>query len=216
MLTNLYKSIPKSPIQRATTINRGERETVRERELLRNSSLIGMATSKGYFARPSYRFLPGDRDYGPTLAHDSAFELDESDIYNSGRANSSEFRKPVTGYGKKSSSSSSTSLKRVDSGDRVSVGGTQASLPVNVPDWSKILRNEYRENKRKDSIDDYDDDDVDSDDGCDGETRVPPHEFLARTRIASFSVQEGAGRTLKGRDLSRVRNAIWAKTGFQD
>ncbi|CAI0453018.1 unnamed protein product [Linum tenue] len=39
---------------------------------------------------------------------------------------------------------------------------------------------------------------------------------MARTRIASFSVHEGVGRTLKGRDLSRVRNAIWEKTGFQD
>ncbi|KAJ1424369.1 Senescence regulator S40 [Sesbania bispinosa] len=40
--------------------------------------------------------------------------------------------------------------------------------------------------------------------------------FWRGTRVASFSVHEGVGRTLKGRDLSRVRNAIWAKTGFQD
>ena len=46
--------------------------------------------------------------------------------------------------------------------------------------------------------------------------RLPPHEFLARTRMASFSVHEGVGRTLKGRDLSRVRNAIFEKIGFQD
>ncbi|KAL2536810.1 hypothetical protein Fot_18201 [Forsythia ovata] len=39
---------------------------------------------------------------------------------------------------------------------------------------------------------------------------------MARTRMASFSVHEGIGRTLKGRDLSTVRNAIWEKTGFQD
>ncbi|VAH04423.1 unnamed protein product [Triticum turgidum subsp. durum] len=47
---------------------------------------------------------------------------------------------------------------------------------------------------------------------------VPPHEQLMyRERAAaSFSVREGAGRTLKGRDLRRVRNAIWEKTGFQD
>ncbi|BAT11335.1 Os10g0481000 [Oryza sativa Japonica Group] len=47
---------------------------------------------------------------------------------------------------------------------------------------------------------------------------VPPHELLlCRERAAaSFSVREGAGRTLKGRDLRRVRNAIWEKTGFQD
>jgi hypothetical protein len=88
---------------------------------------------------------------------------------------------------------------------------------VNIPDWLKILRDEYRDNRRGDSVD-YDD--VDSDNECENGVRVPPHEFLARqmarTRIASFSVHEGAGRTLKGRDLSRVRNAIWEKTGFQD
>jgi hypothetical protein len=40
---------------------------------------------------------------------------------------------------------------------------------------------------------------------------------MCRERAAaSFSVREGAGRTLKGRDLRRVRNAIWEKTGFQD
>ncbi|CAL1379984.1 unnamed protein product [Linum trigynum] len=44
----------------------------------------------------------------------------------------------------------------------------------------------------------------------------PEFRKMARTRIASFSVHEGVGRTLKGRDLSRVRNAIWEKTGFQD
>ncbi|CAN1253195.1 hypothetical protein LINPERPRIM_LOCUS8253 [Linum perenne] len=82
-----------------------------------------------------------------------------------------------------------------------------SSLPVNIPDWSKILKEEYRENRRSRDPEDADDD---------GGMRVPPHELLARTRIASFSVHEGIGRTLKGRDLSRVRNAIWEKTGFQD
>ena len=47
---------------------------------------------------------------------------------------------------------------------------------------------------------------------------VPPHEVLqGREHVAaSFSVREGVGRTLKGRDLRRVHNAIWEKTGFQD
>jgi len=27
-------------------------------------------------------------------------------------------------------------------------------------------------------------------------------------------VVEGAGRTLKGRDMSRVRDAVWSRTGF--
>ncbi|KAK6138083.1 hypothetical protein DH2020_028173 [Rehmannia glutinosa] len=88
-----------------------------------------------------------------------------------------------------------------------------ASMPVNIPDWSKILKDEYRSNRRTDGDEnDYDEDDAAEEKG----NRIPPHEFLARTRIASFSVHEGIGRTLKGRDLSRVRNAIWQKTGFQD
>ncbi|KAK7300069.1 hypothetical protein RJT34_10901 [Clitoria ternatea] len=50
------------------------------------------------------------------------------------------------------------------------------------------------------------------------DSKLPPHEFiakrLARSQISSFSVLEGAGRTLKGRDLSKVRNAVLTKTGF--
>lgn len=170
-----------------------------------------MAASKSCYARPSYHFLPTDRDHHSPIVHDSAFELEESDIYNSARSNSPEFLKPVQGsrLSKKPSSKSSA--------DRVIAGATPSSLPVNVPDWSKILRNEYRENRRGDCVD-YDDDE--GDDDSEKGMRIPPHEFLARqmarTRIASFSVHEGVGRTLKGRDLSRVRNAIWEKTGFQD
>ncbi|KAL9263017.1 S40-1-like protein [Drosera capensis] len=78
--------------------------------------------------------------------------------------------------------------------------------------------------------DDNDDDednhgDYDNDNGDHGEDEddgggevVPPHEYiakrLARSQISSFSVCEGTGRTLKGRDLSHVRNAILRKTGF--
>ncbi|XP_004486158.1 protein S40-6 [Cicer arietinum] len=78
-----------------------------------------------------------------------------------------------------------------------------SSLPVNVPDWSKILR--------VDSVESLHDDDVDDDDL----EMVPPHEYLARSRkMAAKSVFEGVGRTLKGRDLSRVRDAVWSQTGF--
>lgn len=42
---------------------------------------------------------------------------------------------------------------------------------------------------------------------------VPPHVYLAR-RQARASVVEGVGRTLKGRDMSRVRDAVWSRTGF--
>ncbi|KAJ4746818.1 hypothetical protein LUZ62_081223 [Rhynchospora pubera] len=50
----------------------------------------------------------------------------------------------------------------------------------------------------------------------DMEEMVPPHVIVARSHMSSFSVLEGAGRTLKGRDLRRVRNAVLQKTGFLD
>ncbi|XP_073282916.1 protein S40-4-like [Primulina huaijiensis] len=153
-----------------------------------------MATSKTYFSRPNYKFLPTDQ----LLADDNStnFELEESDVWSSlaDRSSSPEI-------GKKSS--------RVYRKHAVSMQAAVASsMPVNVPDWSKILKDEYKENRLRYSDDDYEEGD-----------RIPPHEFLAqkmaRTGIAS-SVHEGVGRTLKGRDLSRVRNAILQKTGYQD
>ncbi|KAL6883776.1 hypothetical protein ACP4OV_011190 [Aristida adscensionis] len=100
-------------------------------------------------------------------------------------------------------------------------GGGPASVPVNIPDWSKILGAEYTGSAGAARGWAAHDDGAEYADelGCGGGRRwVPPHEMLqCRERsAASFSVREGAGRTLKGRDLRRVRNAIWEKTGFQD
>lgn len=78
------------------------------------------------------------------------------------------------------------------------------SAPINVPDWSKIYRVDSVESMH--DSDDWDDRDFDM---------VPPHEYLARSRnSAATSVFEGVGRTLKGRDMSRVRDAVWSQTGF--
>ncbi|CAA3011474.1 uncharacterized protein LOC111368550 [Olea europaea var. sylvestris] len=80
------------------------------------------------------------------------------------------------------------------------------SAPVNVPDWSKIYRVDSVESMH------------DSDDGFDDvESELfPPHEYLARVYAGSRnnSVFEGVGRTLKGRDMSRVRDAVWSQTRF--
>ncbi|TKY54018.1 Senescence regulator S40 [Spatholobus suberectus] len=77
------------------------------------------------------------------------------------------------------------------------------SAPVNVPDWSKILRVDSVE-----SLHEMDGDENESE-------MVPPHEYLARSRkMAANSVFEGVGRTLKGRDMRRVRDAVWSQTGF--
>ncbi|KAG6486163.1 uncharacterized protein LOC122010717 [Zingiber officinale] len=93
----------------------------------------------------------------------------------------------------------------------------QSTPPVSIrPDWSKILERvqgstshgEELGGGRNDNVSDGDDDEDDGD---------PPHEWLAKkmakTHISS-SVCEGSGRTLKGRDLSKVRNAVLTKTGF--
>lgn len=82
------------------------------------------------------------------------------------------------------------------------------SAPVNVPDWSKIYRVDSVESLHE------------SDEGDDQDSEwVPPHEYLAREyarsrKMAANSVFEGVGRTLKGRDMSRVRDAVWSQTGF--
>ncbi|OVA18931.1 Senescence regulator S40 [Macleaya cordata] len=49
------------------------------------------------------------------------------------------------------------------------------------------------------------------------EGMVPPHLMVNRRRVGGkmeFSVCTGNGRTLKGRDLSQVRNSILRMTGF--
>ncbi|KAM6576525.1 hypothetical protein CsatB_028362 [Cannabis sativa] len=84
------------------------------------------------------------------------------------------------------------------------------SVPVNVPMMSKAM------SKPRDFFA------VDADVGDDdGEAEMlPPHEIVARSSTQSpmlaYSVLEGVGRTLKGRDLRQVRNAIWRQTGFLD
>lgn len=83
----------------------------------------------------------------------------------------------------------------------------QQSAPVNVPMFARkpITGGELAD------VDIYEDDE---------EEMLPPHEIVARGSSKSphttFSVLEGAGRTLKGRDLRLVRNAVWRKTGFLD
>lgn len=62
--------------------------------------------------------------------------------------------------------------------------------------------------------------DVDHTDEGDDDEMLPPHEIVARgstqNQKNTFSVLEGVGRTLKGRDLRQVRNAVWQQTGFLD
>ncbi|WOL16045.1 hypothetical protein Cni_G24827 [Canna indica] len=91
------------------------------------------------------------------------------------------------------------------------VGRVQAqSLPVNVPVVPRRMRR--FELEATDGVGDRDGDEREM---------MPPHEIVARTYgrespTTTFSVLEGAGRTLKGRDLRRVRDAVFRQTGFLD
>ncbi|MCD7456100.1 hypothetical protein HAX54_030675 [Datura stramonium] len=92
------------------------------------------------------------------------------------------------------------------------------SAPVNIPDWSKIYGTSFKKeignfvtNKYNSNFGSDDDEEVEEND--EGNV-IPPHEWIAKRQISSFSVCEGVGRTLKGRDLSRVRNIVLTKTGF--
>ncbi|KAL1201765.1 Protein S40-5 [Cardamine amara subsp. amara] len=101
---------------------------------------------------------------------------------------------------------------RVSESDRtVSCDGRRkryvaTSAPVKVPDWSKILK---VESMHSNNYADVADSDWES-------GMVPPHEYVARSRNGNggSSVFLGVGRTLKGRDLRRVRDAVWSQTGF--
>ncbi|KVH97087.1 uncharacterized protein LOC112523452 [Cynara cardunculus var. scolymus] len=82
----------------------------------------------------------------------------------------------------------------------------KVSVPMSIPEefsGSSWIR-QYLEAHSKD------------DDDGKGEERVPPHVVVDR-RVAgkaAFSLCSGNGRTLKGRDLSEVRDSILRMTGF--
>ncbi|KAL8496346.1 hypothetical protein ACS0TY_020161 [Phlomoides rotata] len=84
------------------------------------------------------------------------------------------------------------------------------SAPVNIPVMPVALRNRARE------LEDLASEEEEEEDN--NGVILPPHEVAASRQSPRLacSVLEGAGRTLKGRDLRQVRNAIWRKTGFLD
>ncbi|KAJ1691970.1 hypothetical protein LUZ63_016125 [Rhynchospora breviuscula] len=90
------------------------------------------------------------------------------------------------------------------------VAAVASSAPVNVPDWTGLLQNGSGHLGNRS--------------GCYGEVEsewkeeegelVPPHQWTQARGGTTASVFEGVGRTLKGRDMSRVRDAVWSQTGF--
>ncbi|XP_031483439.1 uncharacterized protein LOC116252935 [Nymphaea colorata] len=150
-------------------------------------------------------------------------EFDEEDVWNLHSVSSEIDGKHETVY--KSPIKPSSNIKRAGATSRMipaakpsPVSGNKvnssSSAPVNIPDWSKILREDF--SRSRGGGVEYEEEEDAGGDGGGGSSMIPPHELVARVRMASFSVHQGVGRTLKGRDLSRVRNAIWKQTGFQD
>ncbi|KAG5622905.1 hypothetical protein H5410_008123 [Solanum commersonii] len=92
----------------------------------------------------------------------------------------------------------------------------KSSSPVEIPEWPKNSNKQKSRTEDGSSFSSVNVEEEEDDDYGDG--IVPPHEYIARrvarNQIASFSMMEGVGRTLKGRDLSKLRNAILTKTGF--
>ncbi|CBI32733.3 unnamed protein product, partial [Vitis vinifera] len=105
-----------------------------------------MATRRSYLTRPSYVYLAGEKSSSNNeeITDDIGLEFDESEVWNSGQVPSSDpFKKPIP---------SSRASKKPVSKKMGSV--TATSLPVNIPDWSKILRDDYRLSQRKESDED--------------------------------------------------------------
>ncbi|KAF3449827.1 hypothetical protein FNV43_RR05906 [Rhamnella rubrinervis] len=96
-----------------------------------------------------------------------------------------------------------------------------SSLPVNIPADHRrhhhhhhrvIFSARFGDDKDADQCQLEEDEEEEWEEG----ELVPPHVIVGR-RIAgkmAFSVFTGNGRTLKGRDLSQVRNSILRMTGF--
>ncbi|XP_057966738.1 protein S40-7-like isoform X4 [Malania oleifera] len=81
------------------------------------------------------------------------------------------------------------------------------SAPMKVPVLSKVMEASKIRSSVLVEVDGEDEEDE----------MLPPHEIVARGSNRSpkttCSVLEGVGRTLKGRDLRQVRNAVWRQTG---
>jgi len=86
------------------------------------------------------------------------------------------------------------------------------SAPMNVPMMSSAMANRARRYAEEDARALNEEEEFRS--------TMPPHEYLSRqldfSPMHSCSLFEGVGRTLKGRDMRQVRNAVLSQTGFFD
>uniref|UniRef100_A0ACD5Z502 Uncharacterized protein n=1 Tax=Avena sativa TaxID=4498 RepID=A0ACD5Z502_AVESA len=161
------------------------------------------ATERAYrhFAPSSTRGFTGYQQ-APAGGPGALDEFDESDVWGSFHPAEEEAGRPAEAPRVRTVPAARPGRKMKPVGG----GAAHGSLPVAIPDWSKILGDEYQGHQAGEwELDDADDEDVE------GAPVVPPHELAWRRRAASLSVNDGMGI---GRML-KVRDAVWKKTGFQ-
>ncbi|CAL1410460.1 unnamed protein product [Linum trigynum] len=133
----------------------------------------------------------------------AAEEFQESDVFFSGDREVADLHHNHHHHRhRRQRSRNNKKQKKSGGGGDSSARAAAPSVPVDIP------TNVFRFG----DSDEYEEEEEEEEEGL----IIPPHVILAR-RVAgkmAFSVCTGNGRTLKGRDLSQVRNSILRMTGF--
>nr|DAD41573.1 TPA_asm: hypothetical protein HUJ06_015896 [Nelumbo nucifera] len=126
------------------------------------------------------------------------FEFGEVDLWNLNHDTSPKLKKPMTNV-----RATKKLGKRVENADR---GGgavaTSTSLPVNIPNWSKILKEDYEDTRRRENYDNFDDEDKDSENNK--WRRTSERLMMTRTRILKEDYQMPA-KSNRGVKFTLVR-----------
>ena len=149
-----------------------------------------------------FHHRPGSATVAPS-PYDDLPDLAESDVWYSPSSDAPTTTADQDGIQRTDRASRGEPPRRVGGLSRAFADGRQvaSSAPVEVPAWPS----RFADLEPEPEPDEHPQEDADG--------WVPPHVYLAR-RQARASVVEGVGRTLKGRDASRVRDAVWSRTGF--
>ncbi|XP_020215047.1 nuclear transcription factor Y subunit gamma [Cajanus cajan] len=165
-----------------------------------SASTPSSSTSSSSSATPNHLIHHHHHHHDGILA-----ALPENETSRNLRNVSQHFHKASISSISSSSSRTNPSIPRPPTPAQPSSVNFHHSAPVNVPILSMKARRRHLE---------FDEDDEEEEE----EEMMPPHEIVARNSSQSpmlaCSVLEGIGRTLKGRDLRQVRNAVWRQTGF--
>ncbi|GAB4856695.1 hypothetical protein Ancab_014610 [Ancistrocladus abbreviatus] len=142
-----------------------------------------MASRRNLFTEPDFLYQTSTNTNNhpsqiPNTTTTNHFEFDESDIWNVGSYDqaASEIPTSPSPTELKSSNTKTTSrAMRKPSKKIVDRPITSSSVPLKIPDWSKILGGDHSGSRRREHNNDGDaggDDDEDD--------RIPPHEYVAR------------------------------------